>query len=470
MFYGTPPIVTNGLVLNLDCGNRLSYPTSGTTWTDLSGNNNNGTLTNGPTFNPNNLGSIVFDGVDDYVSVGDDVMPYSGITYPNIDFKTYNGETLPITDGLELWLDGSDNTTFTIIDDVNVSQWRDKSGNNRHATQSSTELQPKRYGTKNGYGAVYFSGNTMKTDNFFNYIEYTKIAVHIHRNNKTGFSGNIISSENGNHATWYNIGPYFSTFHGGLVASASTSTLNVWNSSLAEFSGTSGNLQSNIYINDVFNGSGTTSTNATPNSNVQLGGYSTNGNFLDGAIAEVLIYSRVLTQMEKTDVFNYLNNKWGITTNSPEIIYTGTNNFTGYTKMVWFNPKSYLTNNNLISGSENGGRHAFWMAGGTKLNSGHNGIWNRVTSLTTIDLNKWWHGAVTFSPINGWCLYVNGELESTNNNTDIYTNGEELEIGSYDSNNFFNGDISVVQLYDRVLSPQEVLQNYNAYKTRFGLT
>jgi hypothetical protein len=69
MFYGTPPIVTNGLVLNLDCGNRLSYPTSGTTWTDLSGNNNNGTLTNGPTFNPNNLGSIVFDSVDDYGTI-----------------------------------------------------------------------------------------------------------------------------------------------------------------------------------------------------------------------------------------------------------------------------------------------------------------------------------------------------------------------------------------------------------------
>jgi hypothetical protein len=73
MFYGTPPIVTNGLVLNLDCGNRLSYPTSGTTWTDLSGFVNNGTLTNGPTYNPNNLGSIVFDGTDDYVSVGDNI-------------------------------------------------------------------------------------------------------------------------------------------------------------------------------------------------------------------------------------------------------------------------------------------------------------------------------------------------------------------------------------------------------------
>jgi hypothetical protein len=60
-------IVTNGLVLNLDAGNPLSYPGSGSTWTDLSGNGNNGTLTNGPTFDSANGGSIVFDGTDDYV-------------------------------------------------------------------------------------------------------------------------------------------------------------------------------------------------------------------------------------------------------------------------------------------------------------------------------------------------------------------------------------------------------------------
>ena len=62
-----PRIVTSGLVLNLDAADRNSYPGSGTTWTDLSGNNNSGTLTNGPTFNSANGGSIVFDGVDDYV-------------------------------------------------------------------------------------------------------------------------------------------------------------------------------------------------------------------------------------------------------------------------------------------------------------------------------------------------------------------------------------------------------------------
>jgi hypothetical protein len=59
-------IVTSGLQLYLDAANTTSYPGTGTTWTDLSGNARNGTLTNGPTFNSANNGSIVFDGVDDF--------------------------------------------------------------------------------------------------------------------------------------------------------------------------------------------------------------------------------------------------------------------------------------------------------------------------------------------------------------------------------------------------------------------
>ena len=65
---GSSNIVKNGLVLHLDAGQSSSYPGSGTTWTDLSGNGNNGTLTNGPTYSSANGGSIVFDGVDDYIS------------------------------------------------------------------------------------------------------------------------------------------------------------------------------------------------------------------------------------------------------------------------------------------------------------------------------------------------------------------------------------------------------------------
>lgn len=66
----SPRIVTDGLSLCLDAANLKSYPGSGTTWTDLSGNSNIGTLTNGPTYSSDNGGSIVFDGTNDYVDFG----------------------------------------------------------------------------------------------------------------------------------------------------------------------------------------------------------------------------------------------------------------------------------------------------------------------------------------------------------------------------------------------------------------
>jgi hypothetical protein len=49
--FHSPQISLNGLVLCLDAGNTKSYPGSGTTWTDLSGRGNNGTLVNTPTYN-----------------------------------------------------------------------------------------------------------------------------------------------------------------------------------------------------------------------------------------------------------------------------------------------------------------------------------------------------------------------------------------------------------------------------------
>jgi hypothetical protein len=59
-------IITAGLVMHLDAGNAASYSGSGTTWRDISGFGNNGTLKNGVTFNNANNGSMVFDGVNDY--------------------------------------------------------------------------------------------------------------------------------------------------------------------------------------------------------------------------------------------------------------------------------------------------------------------------------------------------------------------------------------------------------------------
>ena len=96
-------IVTDGLVLLLDAANTKSYPTTGTTWIDLSRSGNNGTLTNGPTFNSGNGGSIVFDGTNDYINMN------------NINFgKTYT---------ISLWVKLDDLSSRVWVGGINTTEY-----------------------------------------------------------------------------------------------------------------------------------------------------------------------------------------------------------------------------------------------------------------------------------------------------------------------------------------------------------
>jgi hypothetical protein len=66
----SPSIVTNGLILCLDAANSKSYIGSGTAWNDLSGNLNNGTLVNTPTYNNTGANSsFSFNGTNQYNSI-----------------------------------------------------------------------------------------------------------------------------------------------------------------------------------------------------------------------------------------------------------------------------------------------------------------------------------------------------------------------------------------------------------------
>ena len=100
----TKGVVQDGLVLNLDAGASTSYPGSGTSWTDLSGNGNNGSLVNGPSYSSDDGGSIVFDGTNDYVETS------SGMFNCNSNF-TFNS-----------WVNADvNNTTRTIISKTSAS-------------------------------------------------------------------------------------------------------------------------------------------------------------------------------------------------------------------------------------------------------------------------------------------------------------------------------------------------------------
>lgn len=81
----TKGIVQDGLVLNLDAGVKDSY-NGGTTWRDLKGSNN-GTLTNGPTFDSERGGSIVVDGTNDLIHVPDSA---------DVSFDAFNNFTVSI--------------------------------------------------------------------------------------------------------------------------------------------------------------------------------------------------------------------------------------------------------------------------------------------------------------------------------------------------------------------------------------
>lgn len=91
---GGPNIVTDGLNFYLDAANTKSYPGSGTTWNDISGNKNTSTLINGPTFDPANNGSIVFDGVNDRVSISNP-LTISSTSDWTIQLWVKSNQTLP---------------------------------------------------------------------------------------------------------------------------------------------------------------------------------------------------------------------------------------------------------------------------------------------------------------------------------------------------------------------------------------
>jgi hypothetical protein len=92
-------VVTDGLVFYVDAGNDNSYPGSGTTWSDLVGGND-GTLTNGPTYDSTNGGSIVFDGTNDKIIA------------PNLGVIT-NNNTDQFTIGV--WLKTTSTTNYNRI-------------------------------------------------------------------------------------------------------------------------------------------------------------------------------------------------------------------------------------------------------------------------------------------------------------------------------------------------------------------
>jgi hypothetical protein len=104
---------------------------------------------------------------------------------------------------------------------------------------------------------------------------------------------------------------------------------------------------------------------------------------------------------------------------------------------------------------------------------------NLYTTGSTFSNNIWYNFTYTLlydlqNQLATAKIYVNGVFNTSSSN---YTDslyqpsiGSRLRLGNYTSNQYpFPGNIAILLLYERVLSDSEVLQNYNAQKSRFGL-
>ena len=94
---------------------------------------------------------------------------------------------------------------------------------------------------------------------------------------------------------------------------------------------------------------------------------------------------------------------------------------------------------------------------------------NFINGTTVLTTGVWYFTAYTYDGTTSR-LYLNGNIEGTATET-LNTVNTPFSVGKrgFNSNSNMSGFISNVQIYNRALSAQEIKQNYNATKKRYGL-
>jgi hypothetical protein len=162
--------------------------------------------------------------------------------------------------------------------------------------------------------------------------------------------------------------------------------------------------------------------------------------------------------------------------------FNGTNQYisTTYTPSntctisIWFyNNLGYNQTNRGIFSTYNGssGTNGIYMATlNPSLNLSRDGnVGYSNTVLSSLSINTWYNVTVTSDPTGSGTIkvYLNGNLQTTI--TGKTTHADVLNIGrsKYDAN-YWSGYIGSAMVYNTVLSNNDVLNNYNSQKTRFG--
>jgi hypothetical protein len=182
----------NGLVLALDAGNTKSYPGSGTTWTDLSGRSNTGTLENSPSYNISNGGSLSFNGTTQRVVCGNAANLQITVGTISAWFNANNGNAgyngiiakqnawgLFVADNILVTYDWGNNVARSTGITVGNSTWN-------YAAMTFTET----VGTPSNNAIIYLNGSPALTTTIKHSLQIEQVMVG-EANSSQYFGGNI---------------------------------------------------------------------------------------------------------------------------------------------------------------------------------------------------------------------------------------------------------------------------------------
>jgi len=119
------------------------------------------------------------------------------------------------------------------------------------------------------------------------------------------------------------------------------------------------------------------------------------------------------------------------------------------------------------------GWELFCTTGNEFALAGRNGdgtYYATTNAAYTIENNKYYH-LIAMKEGLSWRLYVNGQLYAslTANTIGTWSNTGILQIGGEGSGYYPSMNLPLLKIYNRALTGSEVLTNYNALKTRFGI-
>jgi hypothetical protein len=185
----------------------------------------------------------------------------------------------------------------------------------------------------------------------------------------------------------------------------------------------------------------------------------------------------------------------GITYTSPYFSYNGTSSQVlvddnpllepgsgDWSIEFWVNYSVLAGSSRILIAKTDGGLSAEWGYGLRAAANGNtfmeigNGTTSLQSSLTALTTNTWYQvvGVWTNVSSNSLSLYVNGNLigSISHSFTSIKNTTSPLYLGSFNGGQFsqwLNGRMGVVRMYNKSLTGSEVLQNFNADKSKYGL-